>query len=87
MKKIKTASRVLSYASEVQTVRNSKGEYIKHLCVFITLTLPFEQNHEDKEITKIVLGTFFDKCRKIGILNNYVGEQKSKLMEIFIITF
>ena len=72
MKKIKTASRVLSYASEPQKVRNSKGEYIKHLCIFITLTLPFEQNHEDKIITKIVLGAFFDKCRKIGILNNYV---------------
>ena len=79
MKKIKTASRVLSYASEPQTVRNSKGEYIRHLCVFITLTLPFEQNHEDKVITKIVLGTFFDKCRKIGILNNYVWRAEKQI--------
>jgi len=79
MRKIKMASRVLSYASEQRKVRNSKGEYINHLCVFITLTLPFEQYHEDKEITKTILGTFFDKCRKIGILSNYVWRAEKQM--------
>ena len=79
MKKIKTASRVLSYASKLRKVRNSKGIYINHLCIFITLTLPYQQTHPDSEITKIILGTFFDKCRKLGILENYVWRAEKQV--------
>ena len=79
MKKIKTASRVLSYASKLRKVRNSKGQYINHLCMFITLTLPYQQTHTDSEITKKILGTFFDKCRKIGILENYVWRAEKQI--------
>lgn len=79
MKKIKTASRVLSYASKLRKVRNSKGVYISHLCMFITLTLPYQQTHPDSEITKKILGTFFDKCRKIGILENYVWRAEKQI--------
>lgn len=79
MKKIKTASRVLSYASKLRKVRNSKGVYINHLCMFITLTLPYQQTHPDSEITKKILGTFFDKCRKIGILENYVWRAEKQI--------
>lgn len=89
MSKIKTACRVLSYSANEQKVRNSKGEYRKHLCIFITLTLPFEQFHKDTEITKLILGTFFDKCRKLGILENYVWraeKQKNGNIHYHIIT-
>lgn len=71
-KKIRIACQVLSYAAKERKVRNSKGEYIKHLGMFITLTLPYEQKHTDTEITKTILGTFLDKCRKLKILENYV---------------
>ena len=41
-KKIMTACRVMSYSSEVQTVRSTRGTYDKHLLLFITLSLPSE---------------------------------------------
>jgi len=72
MSKIRTSCRVLGYAAKLQNVRNSKGEYVNHLAIFITLTLPYDQNDDDTKITKIVLGDFLDRCRKIGILTNYV---------------
>ena len=71
-KKIAFACRTLSFASQPRTVRNGKGEYINHHVQFITLTLPAEQNHTDQEVTKNVLGTFLDRCRKVGLLANYV---------------
>ena len=40
--------------------------------MFITLTLPSEQIGTDTETTKEVLGTFLDRCRKVGLLSNYV---------------
>ena len=70
--KIAKHCRVLGMCATKRTVRNSAGKYLSHLCSFITLTLPSEQVHDDKEITKIVLGTFLDKCRKLGLLQNYV---------------
>lgn len=88
-KKIAIACRVLSYSANVVKVRNSKGEYINHLCMFITLTLPSKQKHQDKEITKIILGTFLDKCRKIDLLNNYVWraeKQKNGNIHYHIVT-
>lgn len=88
-KKIALACRVLSYSANVVKTRNSKGEYINHLCMFITLTLPSTQKHQDKEITKIILGTFLDKCRKIDLLNNYVWraeKQKNGNIHYHIVT-
>lgn len=89
MSKIKTACRVLSYASEKRKVRNSAGNYVNHLCMFVTLTLPFEQKHEDKEITKIILGDFLDRCRKLGMMGNYVWraeKQKNGNIHYHLIT-
>lgn len=71
-KKIAFACRTLSFASQPRKVRNGKGEYVKHHVLFITLTLPSEQIGTDAETTKEVLGTFLDRCRKIGLLSNYV---------------
>lgn len=71
-RKITAAARVLSYCAKKVQVRNSKGIYFTHHTQFITLTLPAAQIHEDREITKIVLGTFLDRCRKVGLLSNYV---------------
>lgn len=70
--KISKHCRVLALCAEKRKVRNSKGNYVDHLCTFITLTLPSEQRHEDQVITKEILGTFLDKCRKLGLLANYV---------------
>ena len=77
-KKIITACRVMSYSSEVQTVRTTRGTYEKHLLMFITLSLPSEQKHEDTEITKIVLGDFLDRCRKLGFMSNYVWKAEKQ---------
>lgn len=71
-RKISKHCQVLGLASEDRTIRNSKGQYVKFRTSFITLTLPSEQVHEDAEITKKVFGVFLDKCRKLGILQNYV---------------
>lgn len=70
--KISKHCRVLALCAEKRKVRNSKGNYVDHLCTFITLTLPSEQRHDDQQITKEILGTFLDKCRKLGLLSNYV---------------
>lgn len=89
MKKIAIACRILSYASKEVTVRNSKGEYIKHLNLFISLTLPSTQEHEDTFITKKILGNFLDTCRKLGFLNNYVWraeKQKNGNIHYHILT-
>ena len=71
-KKIAFACRTLSYCATPRRVRNGRGEYITHLLQFVTLTLPSRQVHTDQEITKNVLGTFLDRCRKVGLLSNYV---------------
>lgn len=71
-KKIAFACRTLSYCSTPQTVRNGKGEYVTHVLQFVTLTLPSAQVHSDSDVTKMVLGSFLDRCRKIGLLRNYV---------------
>ena len=42
-RKIAKHCRVLGLSAEKRKVRNSKGNYIDHLCSFITLTLPCEQ--------------------------------------------
>lgn len=88
-KKIRTACRVLSYSSEKRKVRDTKGNYIDHLGMFITLTLPYEQINEDAEITKIILGDFLDRCRKLGFLKNYVWraeKQKNNNIHYHILT-
>lgn len=71
-KKIATACRVLSYASEKRILKNEKGNKFEHLVLFVTLTLPSAQVHEDAWVTKHVLGSFLDKCRKFGNFSNYV---------------
>lgn len=87
--KIAKHCRVLALAAERRTVRNSQGNYVDHLCTFLTLTLPAEQVHTDQEITKKVLGTFLDKCRKLGLLSNYVWraeKQKNGNIHYHILT-
>lgn len=71
-KKILQHCKMLSLLSKEVTVRNNKGYYVKHRTIFITLTLPSTQQHEDTEITKRCFAPFLDRCRKIGILQNYV---------------
>ena len=88
-KKIVTAARVLSYCAKKVQVRNSRGQYVAHHTQFITLTLPAEQVHTDQEITKIILGTFLDRCRKVGLLSNYVWraeKQKNGNIHYHILT-
>lgn len=71
-KKIATAARALSWSAVPRKIRNHKGEIVTHLISFITLTLPAAQEHDDAFITKEILGTFLDRCRKLGIFKNYV---------------
>lgn len=88
-RKIARHCRILGLASEKRSVRNSKGNYVDHLCKFITLTLPSEQIHDDKFITKHILGKFLDKCRKLGLLQNYVWraeKQKNGNIHYHILT-
>ena len=77
-RKILQACRMLSLLAENRTVRNSKGEYVQHHTLFITLTLPSAQAHEDSHITRECLGNFFDKCRKLGLLSNYVWKAEKQ---------
>lgn len=88
-RKILKHSRVLGLSAEKRTVRNSKGHYVQHLISFITLTLPSQQQHDDQFLTKNVLGVFLDKCRKFGILQNYVWraeKQKNGNIHYHLIT-
>ena len=78
-KKIAFACRTLSFASTPRTVRNGKGEYVQHHIRFITLTLPAEQQHTDTEVTKLLLGTFLDRCRKLGFFANYVWRAEKQV--------
>lgn len=72
MRKIKLSARTLSFMSKSRKVRNSQGAIVTHKISFITLTLPAEQFHTDQELTSGMLGMFFDRCRKMGLLANYV---------------
>lgn len=88
-KKIAQHIKMLSLLSVERTVRRSNGNYCRHRNMFITLTLPAEQVHTDTEITKICLGSFLDRCRKLGILTNYVWraeKQKNGNIHYHIIT-
>lgn len=88
-RKIRLHALALAYSAKKVTVRNSRGEYVEHLATFITLTLPSTQVHTDQEITKKVLGAFFEKCRKLQILTNYVWraeKQKNGNIHYHIIT-
>jgi hypothetical protein len=88
-RKIAKHCQVLGLASKENRVRNSKGEYKTFRCMFITLTLPSVQVHDDNLVTKKVLGTFLDKCRKLGLLSNYVWraeKQKNGNIHYHILT-
>lgn len=45
---------------------------------FITLTLSSKQVHSDQEITKVCLGSFLDKCRKMVGLTNYIWRAEAQ---------
>lgn len=88
-KKIAKHCRVLGIAAGTKKVRTSKGEYIQHCSTFITLTLPSDQQHEDAVISKVILGKFLDKCRKLHLMRNYVWraeKQKSGNIHYHILT-
>lgn len=88
-KKIKLRCRVLMFCAKKKRIRDLKGNIIRHRISFITLTLPSKQVHDDKIITKVVLGTFLDRCRKIGLLENYIWKaekQKNGNIHYHIIT-
>lgn len=70
--KIAKHAHVLCNLSRRRTIRAASGKFIDHQVSFITLTLPAEQRHEDHYITREVLGTFLDKCRKLGFFENYL---------------
>lgn len=72
IRKILCASRVLAFASEKRQVRNTKGFFINHHTMFVTLTLPAEQKHTDTTITNKVLANFFDRLRSAKLFQNYV---------------
>lgn len=72
MRKIKLSARTLAFMAEPRNIRNSKGLIVIHKISFITLTLPAEQFHTDQELTAGMLGMFFDRARKMGLLSNYV---------------
>lgn len=88
-RKIAKSCRILAIASVKRRVRFSSGNFGTHLNAFITLTLPSDQIHSDQEVTKLVLGNFLDRCRKIGLLSNYVWraeKQKSGNIHYHILT-
>ena len=88
-RKIKSHVHVLSYASQHRRVRNTSGKVIDHLLLFITLTLPSNQVHDDQEITRVCLGGFLDRCRKLGLFDNYVWraeKQKSGNIHYHLVT-
>lgn len=77
-KKIKLRCRVLAFCAKEKNIRNFEGNIINHRTTFITLTLPSKQIHEDKIITKIILGGFLDRCRKVGLMENYVWKAEKQ---------
>lgn len=77
-KKIKIRCRVLSYASKIKEVKNHQGNFIQHKTSFVTLTLPSKQIHTDQQITKLILAEFLGRCRKVGLLNNYVWKAEKQ---------
>lgn len=88
-KKILIRCRVLNYIAETKRIDETYRDTFNHKTSFITLTLPSRQIHKDQDITKIVLGTFLDNCRKIGILKNYVWraeKQKNNNLHYHILT-
>lgn len=88
-RKILQHCKMLSLLSKEVTVRNSKGYYVKHRTIFITLTLPSTQSHTDTEITKGCFSPFLDRCRKLGLLSNYVWraeKQKNGNVHYHILT-
>lgn len=57
---------------------NSKGEWIdgKHLCTFVTLTLPAEQRHSDREICSQLINPFFVWARKQKGVRYYIWKKE-----------
>ena len=88
-RKIKKHSAVLANLAEKKVVQNHRGDRSHHLCTFITLTLPSAQDCTDAEANKILLQPFLDKCRKFGLLSNYVWraeKQKNGNVHYHVIT-
>lgn len=89
IRKILLASRVLAFASQKRQVRNTKGFFIDHHTLFVTLTLPSPQAHTDTEITNKVLANFFDRLRSAKLFSNYVWraeKQKNGNIHYHILT-
>lgn len=77
-KKIIIRCRVMNLIAAEKKVRDYKGEIITHTTSFVTLTLPSNQRHTDTEITKLVLGRFLDRARKLGIMKNYIWKAEKQ---------
>ena len=61
----------------------------KHLCTFVTLTLPAAQQHTDVEITKYCLNPFFSYCRKFFKVRYFAWKkelQKNGNLHFHIVT-
>lgn len=78
-RKIMASARVLSYCAISHERPNKAGNFVPFLISFITLTLPSSQQHSDQRITKEVLGSFLNICRKAGFLQNYVWRAEKQL--------
>ena len=48
----------------------------KHLCTFITLTLPAKQQHSDVELTQFCLNPFLTYCRKYFKIKYYIWKKE-----------
>lgn len=57
---------------------NSKGEWIdgKHLCTFVTLTLPAEQRHTDRQLCSQLINPFFVWARKQKSVRYYIWKKE-----------
>lgn len=76
--KIKQRVRILNFIAEQKKVRDCEGRFINSKLSFVTLTLPSKQVHEDTFLNKNVLGHFLDRCRKLGLLTNYVWKAEKQ---------
>ena len=66
-------------ANEIQIEKGKKyNKKVKYTLTFITLTLSSEQKHEDKEITKRLLGSFLDSLRRKWKVTQYIWKAEKQ---------
>lgn len=64
------------YRKNDLTERAKRESKFMHLCTFVTLTLPAQQTHTDKEITEFCINPFLSYARKYFKVRYYVWKKE-----------